>query len=195
MKNTQKKVHDETKFNNLEDLRERVVDLPESERQEQETSNEIQKALLGLVNEKNEKANGYEKEFKRWVEGKVAKKERRQSTKEMKAKYGTEKPDMETIEKHKAKYSQKDYKKILEDIKKQHKSEEGIKDDIFTIIKRAFNKNITLHEGTDIDKETSLFLLKITGFFKDQDKKLELRDIIKEVPQGEVGKKGLSIDT
>jgi DNA repair ATPase RecN len=78
---------DPKKFNNLEDLRERVVDLPESERQKQETANEIQKALLGLVNEKNKKSDAYEKNFKRWVEGKIAKRESRQGKKEIKIKY------------------------------------------------------------------------------------------------------------
>lgn len=40
-----------------------------------------------------------------------------------------------------------------------------------------------------------MFLLKLTGFFKDKDEQLELNKIIKEVPQGESGEKGLSIDT
>jgi hypothetical protein len=181
-----KRDQDEKKFNNLEDLRERVVDLPESERKKQETANEIQKALLGLVEEKNEKANAYEKNFKRWMEGKISKRENKQGIREMKTKYGTTKSDVKSAEKYKAQYNEQDYKKILEKIQKEHKTADDIKKGIFEIIKRAFNKNITLHQGSDIDKETSLFLLKITGFFKEKDKKLELYNIIKEVPQGEV---------
>lgn len=187
---------DPKKFNNLEDLRERVVDLPESERQKQETANEIQKALLGLVNEKNEKADAYEKNFKRWVEGKIAKRESRQGTKEMKTKYWTTKPDMKTAEKYKEQYKEQDYKKILAEIKEQHKDKEDIQDDVFAIIKRAFNKNVTVHKESDIDKDASLFLLKKIGFFKDnKGERLELEKSIQEVPQGESGKKWLSIDT
>lgn len=187
---------DPKKFNNLEDLRERVVDLPESERQKQETANEIQKALLGLVNEKNEKADAYEKNFKRWVEGKIAKRESRQGTKEMKTKYWTTKPDMKTAEKYKEQYNEQDYKKILAEIKEQHKNKEDMHDDIFAIIKRAFNKNVTVHKESDIDKDASLFLLKKIGFFKDnKGERLELQKIIQEVPQGESGNKWLSIDT
>lgn len=187
---------DEKKFDKLEDLRERVVDLSETERKKQETANEIQKTLLGLVYEKNEKADSYEKGFKRWMESKIAKKNNRQSTQEMTKKYGTTKPNMQEIEKHKAQYSKENYKDILEKIKKQHKTKEDIKDEIFTIIKRAFNKNITLHEGSDIDKEASLFLLKVTGFFKDnKGEKIDLQESIQEVRQGESGKKWLTIDS
>lgn len=148
-------------FKNLEELRERVVDLPESERKRQETAKEIQKTLLGLVNEKNEKANAYEKNFKRWVGHKIVTREKRQKAKEMKKEFGTTKVDMKTFKEHKAKYNEQDYMKVLEGIKEQHKDEYAIKDDIFKIIKRAFNKNITLHQGSDIDKDASLFLLKV----------------------------------
>jgi len=179
----------------LEGLRERVVDLPESERKNQETAKEIQETLLGLVNEKNEKANAYEKTFKRRVDAKINRKELRQGKKEMKAKYGTTEADLKTATKHKEQYNKGDYKQILQGIRKSHKTEEDIRNEIFAIIKRAFNKNITLHQGSDIDKDASLFLLKVAGFFRDNGKKLELKDIIKEVPQGESGEKGLSIDT
>lgn len=177
-------------FKNLDDLRGRVVDLSESERMKQNTANEIQKTLLGLVNEKNEKANAYEKTFKRRVEGKVAKRDRRQGEKEMMKKYGTTKVDIKKATKHKEKYTEKDYKNILEKLKNQHKTADEMKNDIFAIIKRAFSQNITLHKGSDIDKDASLFLLKLTGFFKnDKGEKLELRKIIQEVPQGESGEK------
>ena len=133
-------------FNNLEDLRERVVDLPESERRKQETANEIQKALLGLVNEKNEKANTYEKNFKQWIDEKTNKREVRQGERETKKKYGNKKPDLRKAQIFKAQHTPQDYKKILEEIKEQHKTDDEIKDDIFAIIKRAFNKNITVHQ-------------------------------------------------
>lgn len=187
---------DSEKFNNLEDLRERVVDLPESERRKQKTANEIQEALLGLVNKKNKRANAYEKNFKRRVEGKKAKRDSRQEKREIKIKYGSTNPDIKTAEKHKEWYTKQDYKKILEEIKWNHKTEEEIKNEIFSIIKRAFNKNITIHKWSDIDKDASLFLLKITGFFKDKNgEKIELQKAIEEVPQWEIGKKWLNIDT
>lgn len=65
-----------------------------------------------------------------------------------------------------------------------------MQDTIFKIIKRAFNKNVYFHKGSDIDKDASLFLLKSTGFFKDNDnKRIELNKAISEIPEGESGEK------
>ncbi|MCX6825199.1 MAG: hypothetical protein NTY80_03150 [candidate division SR1 bacterium] len=184
-----------TKFKDLEPLQERVRDLSESERNTQETANAIQKTLLGIVQEKNKKANAYEKDVNNFVEKQVIKRDNRQAEQEAMKKYGTTKMDMKKIIEHKTQYTQEEYKKLEKQVRLEHKTKGDIKKDIFAIIKRAYNKNVTLHEGSDIDKDASLFLLKITGFFKNsKGEKLELKNIIKEVPNEHIGEKGVTID-
>ncbi|MEI7557283.1 MAG: hypothetical protein WCJ45_00005 [bacterium] len=55
----------------------------------------------------------------------------------------------------------------MKKVKEKHQETSDIKNDIFEILKRAFNKEITMHQKSDIDKEASLFLLKKSGFLND----------------------------
>ncbi len=190
------RMKEQKKFDNLEDLRERVVDLSWPERQKQETANEIQKILLWIVNEKNEKAEEYEKDFKNRVNRQVVKRERKQGEKEITLKYGSKNPDLKAAVKYKREQSNEDHRDILKKVKEKHQETSDIKNDIFEILKRAFNKEITMHQKSDIDKEASLFLLKKSGFLNDaQWERGNLKDILKEVPEGESGEKWLTIDT
>lgn len=180
---------DMKKFKSIDKLHDRVVDLSETERKSHQAAKQIYKTLLGIVNKKNEQANTYEKDFDGRLDEKLANRVKR-------AKIKAKKETSASTKKEQKQNNGKDYKEVLEWIKKENKNAESMQDTIFKIIKRAFNKNVYFHKGSDIDKDASLFLLKATGFFKDNDnKRIELNKAISEIPEGESGEKWLSIDT
>ncbi len=176
------------KFKRLEDFTDRLVDLSETERQQQETANEISETLQYFVDEQNDKATGYKNKFRDRVKEKLEHKIRKKYFPGMKK----EEVLVKALKDDELSKALKAYHKELSltDINKDRRG----KKTIFEDLKRVFNKELTRHGGSDIDKEAGLFLLNLVGFYQDE-KREQIRYNRYEVEHGHRGKKWLTFDT
>jgi hypothetical protein len=55
----------------MEDLNERMADVSATERQKKDTTKKISETLQYIVDEQNNKATGYKKDFTNWLEEKI----------------------------------------------------------------------------------------------------------------------------
>ncbi len=173
---------------NMEELNERVIDLSKTERQQQDTAKTISDVLQYIVDDQNKKAIRYKENFKNWVYEKLEHK--------IWKKYFPGKNKKEIlIEAQKNDTTRNMWKQYDREIRNTNfEKDRRSKKDIFENIKRVFNKEITRHTGSDIDKEAGLYLLHLLGYFKDKDN--ETKTYHKnEVAHGERGKKWVTYDT
>ncbi|MFA6255979.1 MAG: hypothetical protein WC606_02235 [Candidatus Absconditabacterales bacterium] len=176
------------RFDTMEELNEWVLDLPESERKKQETTKEISDALQYFVDQQNEKAIGYMKNFRTRIQ---------------------EKFEHKIWKKYFGSQSKTDILKLImkdDEIRKKRKSyeyeietvdetlEKEFKKKVYEAIKRLFNKEITNHGGSDIDKEAGFKLLQLAKFFKNE-KGENIEYTRKSVSHGERGEKGFEYDS
>lgn len=179
---------DENKIDTMEELNEWVLDLSEKERQEQDTVKKISDVLQIVVDEQNKKAVRYKENFRNRVQEKLEHK--------IWKKYFPGKTKREILTQ-----AQKDnkvreiWKKYENEIKYTNfeKNRKG-KREVFEDIKRVFNKEITRHGWSDIDKEAGTYLLNLVHYFKDKNgNTIEYKK--NEVEHGQRGKKWLTYDT
>lgn len=179
---------EDNKLKNMEELNDRVLDLSKTERQEQRTAKKISDVLQLVVDEQNNKATRYKEKFKDRIREKLEHK--------IWKKYFPGKTKQEILTQ-----AQKDskvreiWKKYDTEVRHTNfeKDRKG-KREIFENIKRVFNKEITRHGWTDIDKEAGIHLLNLVNYFKDKDNKI-IEYKKNEVEHELRGKKWLTYDT
>lgn len=152
----------QAKFATIEDLIDNVLDLSDTERAQQAAAKDISDTLQLVVEKKNSAATGYMAKFRQREQEHIANKIWRQH-------FGTQSKEtiLSKINKDRNVYEQrKKYKTAITSIDRKLKKE--YKRQMYETLKRLYNKKITTHRGNDIDKDASVFLLQLAGFFKDQ---------------------------
>lgn len=153
----------EKKTEKLKQLSEWIGDITQTERQQKETAKKISEALQKIVDMQNNEATGYQKNFDIWLGEKMEHKIRKQYFP------GKNKEEILLLAKNDENIQNKfkEYTKACQ-IKNEIWINNNEKRDIFTAIKRTFNKNISGHKGSDIDKEAGKKLLSIARFFTNE---------------------------
>ena len=152
----------QAKFATMEDLIDNVLDLSDTQRAQQAAAKDISDALQQVVNTKNNAATGYLAKFRQREQEHIANKIWRQY-------FGYQKKEtiLSKIHKDNTIYQQrKAYEDAIKNLDRKLKKE--YKKQMYETLKRLYNKKITTHHGNDIDKDASVFLLQLAGFFKDQ---------------------------
>ncbi len=172
----------------IDTLSEYVHELSAEERAQQDVANKIYETLKSIVDKKNEKAHLYQAEFNRRLEKRINDKGR----KDLLQQHFWSSNPKEVITTMFKPGNEDKYKAYKEAEKKLEQEEYK---NIFEVFKRAYNKNISMHKGSDIDKKAIHFLLKKSGFFQDKKGKEEFKSIIQEVPHGQSIDKWLTVDS
>ena len=146
----------------MEDLIDNVLDLSDTQRAQHAAAKDISDTLQQVVNTKNNAATGYLAKFRQREQEHIANKIWRQY-------FGNQKKEiiLSKIHKDNTIYQQrKAYEDAIKNLDRKLKKE--YKKQMYETLKRLYNKKITTHHGNDIDKDASVFLLQLAGFFKDQ---------------------------
>lgn len=152
----------QAKFATMEDLIDNVLDLSDTQRAQHAAAKDISDTLQQVVNTKNNAATGYLAKFRQREQEHIANKIWRQY-------FGNQKKEiiLSKIHKDNTIYQQrKAYEDAIKNLDRKLKKE--YKKQMYETLKRLYNKKITTHHGNDIDKDASVFLLQLAGFFKDQ---------------------------